>query len=263
MRIIAFMNQKGGVAKTTTTLNVGAALTKLNKKVLLIDLDPQANLTKSLGLHLSAGEISKKDRVSYPAHTVYELMKGEDSFKECVMKTNGMDVIPSTISLAKGEAEFSANKGQEYYLLKDVLEPMQEKYDFILIDCPPALGLLSLNALAAATDILIPLRMEYLAMEGMSDLMKTIEIVQKRLNSNLNILGIAATGHQGRVNLHQECLAQVRSHFPDHLLGTVIRQNIALAEAPSHHQDVFTYAPESSGAEDYFNLSSEILTRIH
>lgn len=261
MHILAFMNQKGGVAKTTTTLNVGAALQKLKKKVLLVDMDPQANLTKSLGIHLQQAPKKKGNPfASYPEHTIYHLLTGKSSFKQCVIETKGLKVIPSSIMLSGGEIELSGLAGREL-LLREALEEEAKRFDYVLLDCPPALGLLSLNAMAAATQIVIVLKTEYLALEGMSDLLKTVEVVKKRLNPALEILGIVATMFHAGLKLHQESLEKVSTHFPELLLATLIRQNVALAEAPSHGMDIFSYKADSYGAEDYMNLGKELMER--
>ena len=249
MKIIALVNQKGGVGKTTSTINIGAGLSSLGKKVLLIDLDPQANLTYSLGIE--AHKLNK---------TIYELLKGEASIKEVIQNKNGLDIIPSSIDLSGAEIELSGTAGREL-LLKEALADIKDKYDYILLDCPPSLGLLTLNGLTTAKQVYIPLQTEYLALQGMSKLLQTIEIIKKRLNPNLEITGIIGTLYDKRKRLNNEVIDKIKEHFKSKLFNTMIRDNISLAEAPSYGQDIFTYKKDSYGAIDYLKLSKEILKR--
>jgi len=248
MKIIALINQKGGVGKTTCAINIGAGLNMLNKRVLLIDLDPQAHLTYSLGL---------------PAHelknTVYELLKGNVTLKDTIIKRNGLSLVPSSLNLSGAEIEFSGMAGREF-LLKEILD-RENKFDYAFIDCPPSLSLLTLNALTTAQEVYIPLQTEFLALQGMTKLLETIAIVKKRLNSGLDITGIIATRFDIRKNLNREVVNKIKEYFGDKLFSTMIRDNISLAEAPSFGKTIFEYKSNSYGAKDYLNLCREIVKR--
>ncbi len=247
MKTIALTNQKGGVGKTTSTINIGAGLAKLGKKVLLIDLDPQANLTYSLKMHSNRME-----------KTIYHALKGKAKAHETIIKHNGFDFIPSSLELSGAELEL-ANEPARENLLKNVMEEIKdEEYDFVLIDCPPNLGLLTLNAFTAVEDIFIVLQSEYLALHGLSKLLDLIKIVQQRLNSNLAVGGIICTLYDSRKNLNKEVVGHIKDYFGDKVFKTIIRDNVALAEAPSHHKTIFEYDGNSNGAEDYFALAKEI-----
>lgn len=247
-RIIALVNQKGGVAKTTSTINIGAGLSRLNRKVLLIDIDPQGNLTASLGVQ--AHKLK---------NTIHEMLRGDITAREAIIKVkNGYDIIPADIRLSGAEIELSTQPGREM-ILKEILEPITKDYDYILIDCPPSLGLLTLNALTAAKEIFIPLQAEYLALHGMSQLIQTFLTVKKRLNPDLEITGIITTLFDSRKILNREVIENIREYFPDKLFDTRIRSNVSLAEAPSHGLDIFRYKPDSNGAIDYANLTKEII----
>lgn len=245
-RIIALVNQKGGVGKTTSTINIGAALARAGKRVLLVDLDPQGNLTVSLGI--TAHELTA---------TLYELLKGDVNAPQTIIKGQ-YDVIPADIRLSGAELELSSQPGREM-ILKEALQPIQANYDYILIDCPPSLGLITLNGLTAAQEIFIPLQAEFLALNGMAQLLKTIDAVQKRLNPQLDISGIITTLYDSRKNLNKEVLEKIQQYFPDKAFKTLIRDNVALAEAPSFGKDIFEYRADSNGAEDYKRLSKEII----
>ncbi|HCI69732.1 MAG TPA: chromosome partitioning protein ParA [Balneola sp.] len=247
MKTIALTNQKGGVGKTTSTINIGAALAKLGKKVLLIDLDPQANLTYSLKMH--SNRVDKN---------IYHALKGKATAKEAIIKHNGFDFIPSSLELSGAELEL-ANEPAREGLLKNVLEQIKEdEYDFVLIDCPPNLGLLTLNAFTAVEDIFIVLQSEYLALHGLSKLLDLIKIVQQRLNNRLAVGGIICTLYDSRKNLNKEVVGHIQDYFGDKVFSTIIRDNVALAEAPSHHKTIFEYDEKSNGAKDYFALAKEI-----
>lgn len=247
-RIIALVNQKGGVAKTTSAINIGAGLTRLNRKVLLIDIDPQGNLTASLGVQ--AHKLK---------NTIHEMLRGDITAREAIIKVkNGYDIIPADIRLSGAEIELSTQPGREM-ILKEILEPITKNYNYILIDCPPSLGLLTLNALTAAKEIFIPLQAEYLALHGMSQLIQTFLTVKKRLNPDLEITGIITTLFDSRKILNREVIENIREYFPDKLFDTRIRSNVSLAEAPSHGLDIFRYKPDSNGAIDYANLTKEII----
>jgi len=242
-KIIAISNHKGGVGKTTSTLNIGAALQRMGKKVLLIDLDPQANLTQSLGL---------MDHTP----TIYEALRGEAQL-DPIEVLPGLDVITSTLDLSGAEVELSSEPGREY-ILKELLEPLRNSYSYILIDSPPSLGLLTINAFTAAQEVYIPLQAHYLALQGMNKLQEIVERVGKRLNKGLRIGGVFVTQYDQRKVLNRNVAETIREHFPAETFRTAIRDNVALAEAPTQGVDVFRYAPKSTGAADYQALAKEI-----
>ena len=248
MKIIALVNQKGGVGKTTSVINIGAGLNRLGKKVLLIDLDPQAHLTYSLGIQ--AHELER---------AIYEVLTGGATLQEVLINSDGLMIIPSALSLSGAEIELTGLPGREF-LLKEVLSKVKG-YNYILIDCPPSLGLLTLNALTTAQEVYIPLQTEFLALQGLSKLLETIGVVKKRLNSNLEITGIIATRFDRRKNLNREVVAKIKDYFGNKLFKTLIRDNISLAEAPSFGKTIYEYKPRSYGAEDYLTLSKEIIER--
>lgn len=248
MPTIALINQKGGVGKTTSTINLGAGLAMLGKTVLLVDLDPQAHLTYGLGIQAHELEC-----------TIYEVLKGEATAAEATLRRTGMDLLPASLSLSGAEMEFSGTAGREF-LLKEALLGT-EHYDYILLDCPPSLGLLTLNALTAAQEVYIPLQTEFLALQGMSKLIETINVVKKRLNPGLAVSGIIGTRFDARKNLSREVVAKIEEHFTDKLFKTLIHDNVALAEAPSFGQTIFEYRPDCRGARDYLDLSREAVAR--
>lgn len=246
MKTIAFTNQKGGVGKTTSTVNIGAGLCQQGKKVLLVDLDPQANLTYSL--RKSSSRLDK---------SIYEVLKGSVKPEEAIISHNGFDIIPSSIDLSGAEMEF-ANEPARETILKNSLNNFSKEYDYVLIDCPPNLGLLTLNAFTAVKEVFIVLQSEYLALHGLSKLMDVIQVVKERLNPEIEITGIICTLFDGRKNLNKEVVDHIQDYFGDKVFDTLIRDNVALAEAPSHHKTIFEYAPDSHGAEDYSALAREI-----
>ncbi|KKL52025.1 hypothetical protein LCGC14_2289630 [marine sediment metagenome] len=248
MPTIAVINQKGGVGKTTTVANLGAGLARLKKRVLLVDLDPQAHLTCCLGLNTH-----ELDR------TIYEMLKGKASLDETYVERDGIHLLPSSLDLSGAEVEFAVEAGREF-LLKESLTSIKQ-YDFVLLDCPPSLGLLSLNALTAADEVFIALQTEFLALQGLSKLLETIEKIKQRLNPALEITGIIATRYDGRKVLNQEVAGKIQEHFGSKVFKTFIRDNISLAEAPSFGKNIFEYKPDSRGALDYMALSREILER--
>ena len=248
MPTIALINQKGGVGKTTSTINLGAGLRMLGKSVLLVDLDPQAHLTYGLGIQ--AHELD---------YTVYEVLRGEIPAAEAIVHRDGLEVLPSSLSLSAAEIELSAMAGREF-LLKEALSGLPTR-DFILLDCPPSLGLLTLNALTAAQEVFIPLQTEFLALQGMSKLVDTVKVVKKRLNPDLTISGIIGTQFDARKNLNREVVQKIREYFADKLFETLIHDNVALAEAPSYGQTIFEYRPDCRGAQDYLALSQEAVAR--
>jgi len=248
MKIIAVTNQKGGVSKTTSTLNIAAGLTRKGRRVLAVDLDPQAHLTDSLGIEL--GE-------STP--TILEVLKGEATLQQAVIEKENFHIIPSTLELSGAEKFFSGTPGNEH-LLKEALESVTG-YDYILFDCPPSIGLLTFNALTAAREVYIPLQAEFLSMNGISALMQTIQAIQKRLNKDLKVTGVIASRVDVRKKHNQDVIGDLAKYFPNALFKSVIRENIALAEAPSFGQSIFAYKASSNGAKDYAALCDEILAR--
>ena len=248
MRTIAIANQKGGVGKTTSTLNIGAGLALLRKKVLLIDLDPQAHLTYSLGI--MAHELTR---------SIYEVLKGEAAVEEAMLDRGGVKVLPSTLDLSGAEIELAGMPGREFLLREGLDRP--GGFDYALIDCPPSLGLLTLNAFTTAKEIYIPMQMEFLALQGMGKLLQTVEVVKKRLNKELSVTGVIGTRFDVRKVLNREIEEKIKAHFGDRVFKTRIRENISLAEAPSHGKSNFEYRPDSHGAEDYLALCKEIIGR--
>lgn len=247
MRIIAFINQKGGVSKTTSVVNIGYGLHALNRKVLLLDMDPQAHLTYSLGIESHDLE-----------NSTYSLLKGESSVSESVVHRKGVDILPASLELSGAEIELSSMPGREV-LLKESISTLSNEYDYILIDCPPSLGLLTLNALTAASEVFIPLLPEFLALRGVRKLMEIIEIVRKRLNPKIHITGVLLSRYDSRKILHKEIVENVKGVFGNSVFNTYLRENIAIAEAPSYGETIFEYKPTSNGAIDYENLCLEII----
>jgi len=245
-RVIAISNHKGGVGKTTSAVNIGAALNRLGKKVLLIDLDPQANLSQSLGLTEQEPNIYGALRGLYPLQPV-EVRAG-------------LELIPSNLDLAGAEVELSSEPGRDH-ILRELLEPLRSGYDYIIIDSPPSLGLLTLNALTASEKVLIPIESEFLAIQGLAKLMDIIKKIQGRLNKYLVVGGIIITKYDSRIVLNRNVVQTLEAHFGGQVFTTKIRRNISLAEAPTQGKDIFTYNSKSSGAEDYLALSQEILDR--
>ena len=241
--IIAISNHKGGVGKTTSAINIGAGLNILGKKVLLVDLDPQANLSQSLNL-------TDQER------TIYGAIRGEYKL-EPVEVIRGLDVLPSTLDLSGAEVELSGEAGREY-ILREILEPLRASYNYIIIDTPPSLGLLTINALTASTEVLIPLQAQYLALRGLTKLLEVVDKIKKRLNKELRVGGVFITQYDNRKILNRDVVATIEAHFKEELFTTRIRDNIALAEAPTQGLDIFRYQPKSYGAEDYLSLCKEI-----
>jgi chromosome partitioning protein len=251
-RIIAIANHKGGVGKTTTTINLGTALAKLKKGILLIDLDPGAHATYGLGILAH-----RRDK------TVYELLKGRASLDEVkveiTLEKETLDLVPAALELSEAEVELSGLPGREF-LLKEALRNIHN-YDYVFIDCPPSLGVLTLNALVAAQEVFIPLQTEYLAMQGLSKLLETIRVVKNRLNRKLEITGVLGTRYDKRKILNREVMGKMKEFFGDKVFSVPIRENISLAESPSHGLTIFEYYPGSYGAEDYMALAKEVLSR--
>lgn len=247
-RIILLTNQKGGVGKTTSTLNLGAGLARMGKKVLLIDLDPQAHLTYSLGV--------KAHELKY---TIYELLREETSVKNTILNNIfGMDLIPANLNLSGADLELAKVAGREF-LLQGAYEPIRGTYDYVLIDSPPNLGLLTLNGMVLAEEAFLILQTEYLALQGLSKLINTIDVVKRRLNSHLEITGVIACRFDQRNNLNKEVVEKIKDYFKEKVFKTLIRDNITLAEAPSYGKPIFDYRTTSFGAEDYMALSKEVV----
>ena len=247
-RTIAVVNQKGGVGKTTTCVNLTAALTETGAKVLLCDFDPQANSTSGMGVDKT---VSKG---------IYSALIGEIPAVEAIAHTRYGDVLPSNKALAGAGVELIGMERREY-LLRDALEPVKELYDFILIDCPPSLELLTLDALCAADAILVPVQCEYFALEGLSDLMNTVRLVRRSLNPALELEGVLLTMYDGRTNLTMQVAEEVKHYFPGKVYAAVIPRNIRLSEAPSHGKPISAYDRTSRGAESYSAFAAEFLKR--
>ena len=251
-RIIAIANQKGGVGKTTTSINLSACLAEMGKKVLVIDLDPQGNTTSGFGIDKSEME-----------NTVYELMLDECTIKESMTKVENIEnlsLIPSNVNLAGAEIELLGINEKEY-ILKNAVDYIRDDYDYIIIDCPPSLNMLTVNAMTTADSILVPIQCEYYALEGISQLIHTIDLVQERLNANLKIDGVVFTMYDARTNLSSDVVNTVKENLNATVYQTIIPRNIRLAEAPSHGLPINLYDPKSAGAESYRNLAKEIIGR--
>lgn len=257
--LIGVLNQKGGVGKTTTTVNLGAALAANKKKVLLVDIDAQSNLTAHLGLSPREDVDNPVDSGPIPEFSIYDVLKGQKSIEEVIIhRSDNLDVVPSSLLLSAADLEFGGVVGREL-LLKRVLEKPRSLYDFIVIDCPPALGLLTLNVLAAVEKVIIPVQSEYLALHGVRQLLDTIDQVRGVYNPSLMVGGVLICLHDNRRRLARAVADTIRAYFGELVFDTVIRTNVSLAEAPASGQTIFEYAPKSSGAEDYLALVGELL----
>jgi len=250
-KAFVFVNQKGGVGKTTSAINIGAYLAEAGKAVLLVDFDSQANLSSGVGI----GEKSSKPGV-------YELISGLASLEAVIRPTpvSGLSVIPAGIDLSGAAVELIEQEERDFFLSK-VLEPARKHYDFILIDCPPSLGVLTLNGINAADAVLIPMQCEYFAMEGLTYLLKTIDRIQKGLNPDLDIGGIFFTMYDPRTNLAQQVIKEVSAYFKTKVFSTIIPRNVRLSEAPSHGLPISKYDPSCSGAKAYKSLAQEVIDR--
>ena len=249
-KIIAVVNQKGGVGKTTTAVNLTAALTEVGKRVLLCDFDPQANGTSGLGVD--------KRKAKYSVYDV--IIDGVDT-AEAIVHTDFGDVLPSSADLAGAAVEL-LSMDEPNYRLRNALAQVQDQYDMILIDCPPSLELLTVNALAAADGILVPVQCEYYALEGLADLMNTLRLIKKRINPRLEIFGVVLTMFDGRTNFSTQVAQEVRKHFPGKAFATVIPRNVRLAEAPSHGLPITAYDRSSKGGKAYKEIAGEIVKRM-
>ncbi len=247
-RVIAIANQKGGVGKTTTAVNLSAALVEKGKKVLLIDLDPQGNATSGLGVEKNQ------------AGTVYDLLVNDVTLDKCVRKAvwKELDLVPTTVDLAGAEIEM-LDIARHEFILKRKLRKAEAEYDYILIDCPPSLNLLTVNALTTANSVLVPIQCEFYAMEGLTQLMYTIQLVQKKLNPSLELEGVVFTMFDARTNLSQQVVDSVKQYLKEKVYETVIPRNVRLAEAPSHGMPIIEYDPRSTGAEAYRRLADEVI----
>lgn len=248
-RIIAVANQKGGVGKTTTVINLSATLAEKNKKVLVVDIDPQGNTSSGLGID--------KNTVK---NTVYELLLSEASIEDCIIENiyENLSLIPANVELAGAEIELIGIKDQ-HYILKNSLEKIRYEYDFILIDCPPSLNTLTVNAMTAADSVLVPIQCEYYALEGLSQLIHTIDLVKSRMNEKLEIEGVVFTMYDARNNLSLQVVENVKDSLDHRIYKSIIPRNVRLAEAPSHGKPINIYDPKSTGAEGYRNLADEVI----
>jgi len=250
-RTIAIANQKGGVGKTTTSINLSAALAVKGKNVLVIDMDPQGNTTSGFG-------IEKNDL----ENTIYELILGECSIQDCILKNviKGVSVLPSNVNLAAAEIELIGVDKKEF-ILKNEVDWVKDQYDFIIIDCPPSLSMLTVNAMTTANTVLVPIQCEYYALEGLSQLIHTVNLVKERLNPELDMEGVVFTMFDSRTNLSNQVVDNVKNHLNQNVYNTIIPRNIRLAEAPSYGMPISMYDPKSAGAESYMLLADEVINR--
>ncbi|AEE18444.1 chromosome partitioning protein [Dokdonia sp. Hel_I_63] len=250
-KIIAIANQKGGVGKTTTSVNLAASLGVLEKKVLLIDADPQANATSGLGIDVETVEVG-----------TYQLLEHTNNAEEAIIKTSSpnLDIIPAHIDLVAIEIELVDKEAREY-MMKKAIGHLRDKYDYILIDCAPSLGLLTLNALTAADSVIIPIQCEYFALEGLGKLLNTIKSVQKIHNPDLDIEGLLLTMFDSRLRLSNQVVEEVQKHFSEMVFETIIQRNVRLSEAPSYGESIINYDAASKGATNYLSLAQELITK--
>lgn len=250
-RIIAIANQKGGVGKTTTSINLSSCLAEKGKKVLTIDIDPQGNTSSGLGI--------RKDELQY---TVYDLIIGNCSISECLIKDvfENLSLLPSNVNLAGAEIELIGVEEREFILKKEV-QKIRDEYDFIIIDCPPSLNTLTINAMTTADTVLVPIQCEYYALEGLSQLIHTINLVRQRLNPSLEIEGVVFTMYDARTNLSLQVVENVKENLRQNIYKTIIPRNVRLAEAPSHGIPINIYDPKSAGAEGYRDLADEVIAK--
>ena len=247
-KTVAIVNQKGGVGKTTTCVNLAAALTALGARVLVCDFDPQGNATSGLGVEKTCSP------------NIYDVVIGENDVKKAIVSTKWADLLPSNKALSGATVELIAMERREYRL-RDALTPIKNDYDFIFIDCPPSLELLTLDALCAADTLLVPVQCEYYALEGLSDLLYTVRLAKRSLNPALELEGVVLTMYDGRTNLSMQVAEEVKRHFPGKVFASVIPRNVRLSEAPSHGTPIFSYDKFSRGAEAYEGLAKEFMAR--
>jgi ATPases involved in chromosome partitioning len=250
-RIIAVANQKGGVGKTTTAINLSACLAEKNKKVLAIDIDPQGNTSSGLGID--------KSKIT---NSIYQMIIGECSLQDCRIKTpiDKLDILPSNVNLAGAEIELIGVEGREYILKKEV-DKIKDEYDFIIIDCPPSLNTLTVNAMTTADTVLVPIQCEFYALEGLTQLIHTINLVKQRLNTKLEMEGVVFTMFDARTNLSLQVVENVKSNLKENIYKTIIPRNVRLAEAPSHGLPINLYDSKSAGAEGYRQLAIEVIEK--
>ncbi len=251
-RIIAVANQKGGVGKTTTAINLAACLAKKGMKVLAIDMDPQGNMTSGLG-------VDKNDL----EHTVYDMLNGDCNMGECMIidvypSIKGLNLLPASRELANAEVEFIAAERPQY-ILKDTIKNVKRKFDYVIIDCPPSLSMLTVNALTAANTVLVPIQCEFFALEGLSQLIYTVDLIRKQLNRLLTIEGVVFTMYDSRTNLSADVVENVKENLKQNIYNTLIPRNVRLAEAPSYGMPITEYDPRSTGAEHYMMLADEVI----
>ena len=250
-RTIVIANQKGGVGKTTTSINLSASLAQQGKKVLVVDMDPQGNTTSGLGV--------EKDTLD---KTVYQLLLGEIQIEDCLIreKFENLSIIPSNVNLAGAEIELIDVENKQY-LLKNALDQIREQYDFVIIDCPPSLNMLTINAMCAGNTVLVPIQCEYYALEGLTQLMHTIDLVKDRLNPDLEIEGVVFTMYDARTNLSLQVVENVKANLHQNIYKSIIPRNVRLAEAPSYGMPITMYDPKSTGAESYKLLAEDVIHR--
>lgn len=248
-KVIAVFNQKGGVGKTTTNVNLSASMGKMGKKILVLDLDPQGNTTSGYGVDKNSTE-----------STIYEVMLDSLDIREAIINTefDNIDIVASATELSGAEIELTTMKNREF-ILKNAIEPIREEYDYIFIDCPPSLGMLTINSLTAVDSVLIPIQCEYYALEGVSQLMETIKLVKSRLNPSLDIQGVVLSMFDGRANLSIQVVEEVKRYFKGSVYTTLIPRNVRLAEAPSHGKPVIYYDSKCRGTEAYMDLAEEFI----
>ncbi|MBQ6560024.1 MAG: ParA family protein [Erysipelotrichaceae bacterium] len=249
-KIIAIANQKGGVGKTTTSINLAAGLAYSNKKVLLVDFDPQGNATQGVGHRVGLNDL-----------TVYDAILGDTDVRKCIktLSKPPLDLLPANIALAGADLELAKIEDHRESLLKETLKPVTDQYDYIIVDCPPSLGLINTNALTAADSVLIPVQSEYYALEGITQLLQTIRLVQKLFNPQLKIEGVLVTMYDARTNLSEEVGQEIRKHFKEKAYKTYIPRNVKLSEAPSSGLSIYDYALNSEGAKAYVALTREVM----
>lgn len=250
-RIIAVANQKGGVGKTTTAINLSSCLAEKGKKVLAVDMDPQGNMTSGLGVDKNSVE-----------NTIYDLIIGESGIEEVLRKNimKNLDIIPANIDLSAAEIELIDVKDKEY-IVRNVIKDIKDNYDYIIIDCPPSLSMLTINAMTTATSVLVPIQCEYYALEGLSQLIHTVDLVRDRLNPELEIEGVVFTMYDARTNLSLQVVENVKDNLHQNIYKTIIPRNIRLAEAPSYGIPINEYDPKSAGSESYMRLAEEVINR--